>query len=92
MLLLMATGTFRLRKKMLFWIAFICTCICQHLQELEQDLLVEETQLPVYFTHETPELMSVYDDISKSVSANSAGSATEGGELVCKAAVFPFFI
>jgi len=53
------------------------------LQELEQDLLAEETQLPVYFTHETPELMSVYDDISKSVSANSAGSAAEGDRLVC---------
>jgi len=51
------------------------------LQELEQDLLAEETQLPVYFTHETPELMSVYDDISKSVSANSAGSAAEGERL-----------
>ena len=50
----------------------------QHLQELEQDLLQEETQLPVFFTHETAELMSVYDDISKSVSANNAGSAAEG--------------
>jgi len=38
----------------------------------------DETQLPVYFTRETQELMSVYDDISKSVSANSAGSAAEG--------------
>jgi len=52
--------------------------VCQHLQELEQDLLQEETQLPVFFTRETPELMSVYDDISKSVSTNSAGSAAEG--------------
>jgi len=59
-----------------------CQCfVCQHLQELEQDLLAEETQLPVYFTHETPELMSVYDDISKSVGANSAGSAAEGEKL-----------
>jgi len=38
----------------------------------------EETQLPVYFTRETPELMSVYDDISKSVGSQSAGSAAEG--------------
>jgi len=52
--------------------------VCQHLQELEQDLLEEETQLPVYFTLETPELMSVYDDISKSVGSDSAGSAAEG--------------
>ena len=60
----------------------------QHLQELEQDLLAEETQLPVYFTHETPELMSVYDDISKTVSANSAGSAAEGEVVVCTVASF----
>jgi len=64
--------------------------VCQHLQELEQDLLAEETQLPVYFTHETPELMSVYDDISKSVSANSAGSAAEGERLVCIASFMLF--
>jgi len=48
------------------------------LQELEQDLLQEETQLPVFFTHETPELMSIYNDISKSVGANNPGSAAEG--------------
>jgi len=53
-------------------------CFCQHLQELEPDLMEEETQLPVYFTRETPELMSVYDDISNSVGTNSAGSAAEG--------------
>jgi len=52
--------------------------VCQHLHDLEQDLLQEETQLPVFFTCETPELMSIYDDISKSVSANTAGSAAEG--------------
>jgi len=40
--------------------------------------MVEETQLPLYFTHETEELMSVYDDISKSLIANNAGSAAEG--------------
>jgi len=38
----------------------------------------EETQLPVYFTREMPQLMSVYDDISKSVSSDTAGSAAEG--------------
>jgi len=53
-------------------------CCSQHLQDLEQDLLGEETQLPVYFTRETDDLMSIYDDISKSVSANNAGSAAEG--------------
>jgi len=51
------------------------------LQELEQDLLQEETQLPVFFTHETPELMSIYNDISKSVGANNPGSAAEGDLL-----------
>ena len=56
-------------------------CVCQHLQELEQDLLQEETQLPVFFARETQELMSVYDDISKSVIANSAGSAAEGDDV-----------
>jgi len=51
------------------------------LQELEQDLLQEETQLPVFFTHETPELMSIYNDISKSVGANNPGSTAEGDLL-----------
>jgi len=60
----------------------MCLFAWQHLQDLEQDLLQEETQLPVFFTRETPELMSIYDDISKSVSANNAGSAAEG-EWIC---------
>jgi hypothetical protein len=49
----------------------------EHIVELEQDLMEEETVLPVYFTYETKELLDLYDDISKSLNSNNAGSALE---------------
>jgi hypothetical protein len=49
----------------------------EHLVDLEQDLLEEETQLPIYFTEETSELMALYQDISNAVNSNNAGSAVE---------------
>jgi len=38
----------------------------------------EETQTPVYFARETPQLTEIYDDVKRSTSADSADSALEG--------------
>jgi hypothetical protein len=46
--------------------------------ELELELLQEETQLPVYFTPETPELLEIYEDIKHSSTSDQAASATQG--------------
>jgi hypothetical protein len=46
--------------------------------DLEEDLLDEETPLPVYFAYETEELNSVYDSIASYASTTNAGSAFEG--------------
>lgn len=48
-----------------------------HLLELEQDLIQEDTQLPVYFTPETPEILEMYKEIQGAVNSDQAGSATE---------------
>ncbi len=50
----------------------------QHLVELEQEMLQEETQVPVYFTTETDELRDIYSAIETSANTDSAGSAAEG--------------
>lgn len=49
----------------------------EHLLELEQDMLQEETQVPVYFTEETRELLQIYRDIKHAVNSDQAGSAAE---------------
>ncbi|XP_074650929.1 BOS complex subunit ncln-like [Tubulanus polymorphus] len=49
----------------------------QHLMELESGLLTEETQMPVYFTPTTDELMDIYGSIRNSVNSDQASSATE---------------
>jgi len=54
----------------------------QHLLELEQELLEEETPLPVYFTYETDELNAIYDNIANLASSSNAGSAFEGALLL----------
>jgi hypothetical protein len=50
----------------------------QHLLEVEQELMVEETPMPVFFTPETAEVASIYDDVRRSVHNDQAGSAAEG--------------
>ncbi|CAH1797520.1 unnamed protein product [Owenia fusiformis] len=49
----------------------------EHLLELEQDMMQEETVLPVYFTTETEELMEIYNDIKLATNSDQAASATE---------------
>jgi len=49
----------------------------EHMLELEQDLMEEETQIPVYFTAETQELTDIYDDVLRSTSTDQASSALE---------------
>lgn len=41
-------------------------------------MLQEETQVPVYFTPETPELLRMYDDVASSANTDLAASAAEG--------------
>ena len=41
-------------------------------------MLQEDTQVPVYFTHETDEIVEIYNDIKSSSSSDAAESATEG--------------
>lgn len=41
-------------------------------------MLQEETQVPVFFTHETPDLLDIYEDIKSSSNSDAAESATEG--------------
>ncbi len=50
----------------------------QHLVDMEQEMLQEETQVPVYFTTETEELSDIYSAIESSANTDSAGSAAEG--------------
>ncbi|KAK2177660.1 hypothetical protein NP493_587g04014 [Ridgeia piscesae] len=49
----------------------------EHLLELEQDLMQEETPLPVYFATETPQLLDIYADVKTSMNSDQAGSAAE---------------
>jgi len=53
----------------------------QHLLELEQDLMQEETPLPVYFATETPQLLDIYADVKTSMNSDQAGSAAEGNDI-----------
>lgn len=46
--------------------------------ELEQDLMEEESQTPVYFAYETPELNGIYDSIKRLSNSDAAESAFEG--------------
>ena len=50
----------------------------QHLVELESELLQEESQVPVYFTKETPTLLDIYNDVKVATNSDQAGSAAEG--------------
>ena len=45
-------------------------------------MLQEETQVPVYFTHETQELLDMYSDVASSANTDHAGSAAEGKSLI----------
>jgi hypothetical protein len=40
--------------------------------------MAEETPMPVFFTQETDEVAQIYDDVSRSVHNDQAGSAAEG--------------
>ena len=41
----------------------------------------EETQLPVYFAAETPQLLDIYREVKTSLNSDQADSAAEGGYL-----------
>ena len=41
-------------------------------------MMQEETQLPVFFTPQTDDLMLIYDDVKTSVNSDQAASAAEG--------------
>lgn len=49
----------------------------EHLQELEQGLLAEETTMPVYFMYESDEILPIYADIEHGVTSDQAASAVE---------------
>ncbi|KAK2164437.1 hypothetical protein LSH36_63g03013 [Paralvinella palmiformis] len=49
----------------------------EHVMELEQELLQEESHLPVYFTPETDELLELYHGLKHSINSDQAGSATQ---------------
>ena len=53
-------------------------CLVQHLMELEQDLLQEDSQMPVYFTQESESVSEIYDAVYSSVNSDQAGSAADG--------------
>ncbi|KAG1671768.1 Nicalin-1 [Nymphon striatum] len=44
---------------------------------LEHELTLEETNVPVYFTEETPEISQMYDKIKESSNSDQAETATE---------------
>ena len=51
----------------------------QHLQSLEQDLMIsDDAAVPVFFAWETDELREIYDDIYSSSSGDQAATAVEG--------------
>ena len=43
--------------------------------------MTEETQMPVFFTKETQEILDIYADVRSSVNNDQAGSAAEGNVL-----------
>ncbi|KAK6188823.1 hypothetical protein SNE40_004921 [Patella caerulea] len=47
----------------------------KHLRSLEEDLLVEENGIPVYFAPETSELTDIYDSIQNGASGDQAATA-----------------
>ena len=47
-------------------------------------MLQEETQVPVFFTHETQELLDMYSNVASSANTDHAGSAAEGKNLFSK--------
>ncbi|ESP03325.1 hypothetical protein LOTGIDRAFT_207615 [Lottia gigantea] len=47
----------------------------KHLQNLEEDLLVEESGIPVYFAPETEELAEIYESIKNGASGDQAATA-----------------
>ncbi|KAK7009537.1 nicalin-1 [Biomphalaria glabrata] len=49
----------------------------QHLQSLEQDLLVEPSTVPVYFTVESEYINDIYKDIQEGTSGDNAATAWE---------------
>ena len=42
----------------------------------------EETQVPVYFAQETPEITEIYNEVQSAVSADAADSAAAGENLL----------
>ena len=51
--------------------------------ELEQELLQDDTQMPVYAAFETPELMEIYEMVLAQSPSTEIHSATEGENLFC---------
>jgi len=49
----------------------------EHLLDLESDLVSDDTQLPVYFVHESDEMTSMYQDIKHAGSSEDADSAAQ---------------
>lgn len=50
----------------------------QHLLDLEQELMQEETQMPVYFAQEDEETLDIYQQVKAGLYSEQAGSAAEG--------------
>jgi len=51
----------------------------QHILNLEQAMMQQETQIPVYFSHWVPEVQSILDDIDEiSPTSTQKGTAAEG--------------
>ena len=46
--------------------------------QIEQDLLQEETHIPVFFAEETDTLLEIVEDIQQSGSSDEAASGFEG--------------
>ena len=42
-------------------------------------MLEQETNMPVYFANEDPELLDIHADIQQAVSGDQAASAAQGG-------------
>lgn len=72
---------------------FVYCLMSQKLLELEKELQQDDTQMPVYASFETPELMEIYESIIAQAPAAEAQSATEGmgaSELRCSLMVYIF--
>lgn len=49
----------------------------EHFMDLEQELLQEEGQLPVYFTTDSEQVSEIYEGVASSINSDQAESAVE---------------